>query len=215
MRVIGCITGLLLSVLSWSAAASPITYNINFTLTSGSVLPTSGGFVYDSALSSPFSNFNIIWNGRTYDLTASANAPARSGSCGSGDTTFDLMMLNVGCVGVGATYRWNGVLNEALPYRNSFSISAIDASEVSAIGIQYSFPTPSSLPDIPAFVSAGGTYSIVVRDGGGSSGGSVPEPASLALFGLGLLAFSIRPACTARQASGRSYERLDPRRHLA
>jgi len=40
----------------------------------GTLLPTSGSFTYDSTADT-FSDFDVTWNGVTYDLTASANSP--------------------------------------------------------------------------------------------------------------------------------------------
>jgi hypothetical protein len=83
------------------ATADPITYTINFTLTSGSPLPTAGSFTYDPSVAvNPFSNFDVVWNGLTFDLTASANnpfmsAPPNAPPCVGGNTgaaaAFDLM----------------------------------------------------------------------------------------------------------------------------
>ena len=58
--------------------ASPVTYNISFTLTTGTTAPTSASFVYDSAAvaGARFSSFVVNWDGLTFDLTASANHPS-------------------------------------------------------------------------------------------------------------------------------------------
>ena len=55
------------------------TYDINFS--GGAPNPTSGSFTYDST-SPAFTNFLVIDNGITYDLTASANAPFVGGGTG-------------------------------------------------------------------------------------------------------------------------------------
>jgi hypothetical protein len=54
------------------AFAAPITYDIGFTLQTGSLLPSSGSFTYDSALNS-ISAFTVTWEGFTYDFTGRAN----------------------------------------------------------------------------------------------------------------------------------------------
>lgn len=54
-------------------------YTVNFTLTAGSFLPTSGSFTYDSTNPS-FSNFLVAWDGAIYDLTSSANSPVTNGT---------------------------------------------------------------------------------------------------------------------------------------
>jgi hypothetical protein len=48
------------------------TYNITFT--GGSPNPTMGSFTYDST-NPQFSNFTVLWDGITFDLTSSANSP--------------------------------------------------------------------------------------------------------------------------------------------
>lgn len=50
------------------ALADPIQYTIDFTLTQGSPLPTSGSFIYDSSTST-FTSFDVVWDGDTFDLT--------------------------------------------------------------------------------------------------------------------------------------------------
>jgi hypothetical protein len=61
------------------AAAERMHYKIAFALGQ----PTGGSFDYDPGQGTvtnpdpnPFSNFKVHWNGRVYDLTASANAPS-------------------------------------------------------------------------------------------------------------------------------------------
>jgi hypothetical protein len=57
------------------AWAGPVYYAISFDLVSGSPSPTSGSFNYDSSdPSAPFMDFLVVWDGNTYDLTASANS---------------------------------------------------------------------------------------------------------------------------------------------
>lgn len=66
------------SILFASTAAltaAPINYNINFTLDSGNLLPSSGSFTYDAA-TPLFTGFIVLWNSTTYDLTAAANSPS-------------------------------------------------------------------------------------------------------------------------------------------
>jgi hypothetical protein len=56
------------------ALADSTTYMVNFTLNDGSILPKMGTFTYDPSLQS-FSDFEVLWNGLTFDLTDSANNP--------------------------------------------------------------------------------------------------------------------------------------------
>jgi hypothetical protein len=62
-----------LGLMTLSATAAPVLYDINFITTSG-IAPTAGSFVYDSAIPA-FSSFTIVWNGLTFDLTSTANLP--------------------------------------------------------------------------------------------------------------------------------------------
>jgi hypothetical protein len=56
-----------------NAQADTVTnYTINFT--GSSILPTSGSFTYDSAMPG-LSNFIVVWDGFTFNLTSSANNP--------------------------------------------------------------------------------------------------------------------------------------------
>lgn len=70
---------LFVGILGASAGqAAPVLYNINFT---GTSIPTSGSFSFD-ATASLFSNFNVVWNGRTYDFTTTANGVGTAvGTC--------------------------------------------------------------------------------------------------------------------------------------
>jgi len=59
--------------------AAPVLYDISFTGGTG-LPPTSGTFLYDAAVP-VFSNFFVLWNGFTFDLTASANSATITGPC--------------------------------------------------------------------------------------------------------------------------------------
>ena len=96
-------------VVSGTIAAAPITYNLAFT---GSTRAISGFFTYDPAAG--FSNFLVTWDGATYDLTASANAPTlgTANTCTGRASTaaygfFMMQQLTTGC-GAGTSYEWNG-----------------------------------------------------------------------------------------------------------
>jgi hypothetical protein len=81
--------GLLVSFGALPVWAGPVYYTINFDLTTGSLLPTSGSFYYDSSTSS-FTNFDVVWDGVTFDLTSAANSFAFTSPtdpCYSGSTT--------------------------------------------------------------------------------------------------------------------------------
>src|SRR5579863_7894850 len=61
-----------------AADASPLSYDIDFTAFNFmGPPPTSGSFTYDAsaAIGSQFSDFTVVWDGLTFDLTAAANNP--------------------------------------------------------------------------------------------------------------------------------------------
>jgi hypothetical protein len=74
--------------------AAPVLYDIHFTNTVGSITP-SGSFAYDSTTQT-FSNFIVDFDGRSFDFTASANAPVSFGLCG-GASGFGIMSGTSGC----------------------------------------------------------------------------------------------------------------------
>ena len=73
-HAIGVIIPFLLAIGARPALADPLLYTISFNLAAGAPLPTSGSFYYDSS-TSIFTNFDVVWDGNMYDLTAGANAP--------------------------------------------------------------------------------------------------------------------------------------------
>lgn len=80
---LACCAFVAVLVGSSPAAATPVTFDIGFTLQSGSLLPSSGSFIYDSAANS-FSAFGVTWAGFTYDFTSQANVvfPSVDLQCG-------------------------------------------------------------------------------------------------------------------------------------
>ena len=68
----------LLGALALSAAPAPVTYRIDFTVAQGTS-PEAATFTYDHATQA-FTNFAVLFGGATFDLTASANAPAIVGT---------------------------------------------------------------------------------------------------------------------------------------
>lgn len=63
---------LLLALGAVPAGATSVYYTIDFTLTQASPLPTSGSFYYDASTST-FTSFEVLWDGESFDFTASAN----------------------------------------------------------------------------------------------------------------------------------------------
>ena len=81
--------------------AAPITYNINFTTTSG-IAPTSGSFTYDAATTT-FTAFTVLWNSATINFTSAANINSPSPqACNPGSNTpagnFQLMAGTDTCI---------------------------------------------------------------------------------------------------------------------
>ena len=64
---------LALAALPSALTASPVQYTISFTLVSG-VAPTSGSFTYDPS-TEMFTQFDVVWDGLVFDMTADANNP--------------------------------------------------------------------------------------------------------------------------------------------
>ena len=62
------------------AAPVPVTYAINF-VTTGGPAPTAGSFTYDPATG--FSNFNVSWNSKVFDVISPADSPS-IGALGTG-----------------------------------------------------------------------------------------------------------------------------------
>jgi hypothetical protein len=97
----------------WAPAlADPVTYDINFSTTSGSPAPGSGSFTYDPSVG--FSDFIVDWDGITFNLTNAANAPTQSkseqghcsGSVSTPATGFSIISQELtGCAGL-STYEW-------------------------------------------------------------------------------------------------------------
>jgi hypothetical protein len=70
----GIRVGWLFAVLLSSSAAYGDSFSFHFTAFGG-LAPTAGSFSFDSTnVSAPFSNFDMSWDGLTFDLTSAANA---------------------------------------------------------------------------------------------------------------------------------------------
>ncbi len=99
-----------LVVAATSATAAPVTYTINFT--GNGLLPTFGQFTYNdmAAPGAAFSDFFVVWNGLTFGLTASANAPATLGDCTppSAPATFSFLDGETPCT-LNAPRIWTGI----------------------------------------------------------------------------------------------------------
>jgi len=172
---------LLSLVVLISAASGATIYDINFTLTTGTVAPTFGQFTYDST-SQTFSSFTVDWNGGVFDLTASANDPnTDSLNCPGSTATAAFAFAFLSGTGCGSsTLSWFGTPFSSPPNpTGQFRFGPVNAASTQIlIGIA---------PDVGG-VQAGGTFSI-------SPASSVPEPAASGMFGLGAMIIIIAAHC--------------------
>jgi hypothetical protein len=184
----GALVCMLLVAVWVPAHADSVTdYTITFTTASGVPTPMSGSFTYDSTNPS-FSNFLVVWNGTTIDLTAAANSPfdgatVNSGTGCSGESatpSYGFMLMSQSLTGCSVGYSWLGVLVQG---SSGFDFVANIPGQAGANDQIYSATT--SFTTIEAF----GGFTIT----------ATPEPTSGALLGCGLLtlAWTLRRKCLA------------------
>jgi hypothetical protein len=178
---------LLGAALQLSTLATPINYTINFSLASGTIAPTSGSFTYDPDVG--FSNFIVVWDGITFDLTASANAPLVAYSiCGASTPATAFLLLSQSTPCSVTNYYWGGSddFHDTFYFLGTF------------------LPLPGGMYQIYNLIGftntagsdAVGTWSI--------PGVSTPEPATLDVMLLAGFAFAgIRKAYPMPGACGR------------
>jgi len=164
-------SGLLIAAFgALPAHASAVYYTIDFTITSGSTAPTSGSFDYDSTLTDSFSNFIVLWDGLTFNLTSAANSPAifASNACIGANTgalaTFDELTCS--------TVTWSAGSDGAdVPYPATFAL--IDSGNFAT------FVAQAAVDGAPNSVGGSGSLTITGQS-------TVPEPGTTALMLLGL-----------------------------
>jgi hypothetical protein len=108
-------------------------YTINFTLSSGSPLPTTGSIVYDTT-TNQFTSFNVVWDTITFNLTSSANSPTLSNifvpptACLGTTSAQNFLLLLSGC-GTQFANTWQAsVLSEGTTFVDRFTIQSLDAN---------------------------------------------------------------------------------------
>jgi hypothetical protein len=166
------VIGLLLIAVSLPVHASPVNYTINFTTGFGPA-PTSGSFTYDSSTGT-FSDFVVVWDGYSFNLTSSANATflGSSGCTGEASTgaySFELLSQTLTCPS-GPDYFWAGQPRVG-PTQAFLFDAEVSGSAYDQIG--------TYLPATGKTDSSGGGWTI--------SAVITPEPSELLLLGCGLL----------------------------
>lgn len=174
------LTLLLLAFLAPNARAD--SYTINFTLLAETVAPTSGAFDYDPA-TNQFTDFTVVWDGLTFDLTSSANTATLTGGSPSCVSAFSgpqavLAMLTTCAASQPTT--WNA--GNFLLYE-TFDIN--DAGNgIQAVDISGAFPSSQN----DGLAGYGGAVAAPV-----ATPIATPEPSSLALIVAGVgLALALR-----------------------
>ncbi len=168
LEVLACATG-----LAPAATASPVSYTINFTATSGTA-PASGQFSYDSAQAagSKFSLFTVVADGITFNLTSSANAPifANPGGICSNDV-FNFLSTGSACAThIAGDPQW--VVAASAPIELVFEF--LDLSADSQNGLRIA----GDIQGLPFADRATGRGSWTIT---AVSTSATPEPASLML----------------------------------
>ena len=159
--------------MATSAFASPVSYNITFTTTTGPA-PTGGSFTYDSTapLASRFTGFTVLWGSGIFDLTAAANTGEQfigtdCGTTPSSQSVFTFLTGQNVCANT-AVIAWDGIRSGGIQIFD-FRNQELSGSGPPMASISINASTPfSGGPD------ASGFFSI-------ASSSTVPEPSTLIL----------------------------------
>jgi hypothetical protein len=191
-----CAVALLGLLATVPVQGSIITFVVYFQTTTGSPAPATATFSGDD-VTQVFTNFTVNWNGITFDLTSSANAPTIGGTgCPGADSTplYGFSILIQECSG--ATYQWN-----AATVSNGDSYFAFVETNS---GNNFIFATVS-LPGTPVAAASGTWFTT-----------ELPEPGTLEmLIGGGMLLIGVglirrkRPARTMRVSSSSPVRQVD------
>ena len=158
------------------ALAAPITYDITFITSEGTVAPASGSLTYDpDAPYAGFTEFSVTWNGFAF---GSIGPFYLNPLCpGTADPIFAFLSQE-SCQ---TTYSW-GV--SELNGEYAFFMGSIDWS-FNALGRGYTWGNTGGDPTLRNGVAGGSTWTIEPRLV------AVPEPCALTLLGLGVLGASV------------------------
>ena len=179
---------ILLALGATPAVALPALYTIGFTLTSGAPLPVSGSFSYDSSTGT-FANFDVLWDGDSFDFTSVANASPSVGNPGCslsyGSGTQELFQMLTAC----PSAYWVANSSAVSLTEPSFLFDDGPFDTVNTYGLDVISP---GLPIAPPTTATGAFTSTIS-----------PEPGTwaLTLIGLGL---ALRKRMASRQYDRRS-----------
>jgi hypothetical protein len=188
--------GLLLGIVVAPPAHATAINVINFTNTTGVAAAPTGSFTYGLGPSCYypgvpcFTNFTVLWDGMTFDLTSSANGPESLGfplctPLALGPVLgFQIMNQSVpvpSCVTT-LTYSWSSqVGGDASTASFGFAVqSAVGGNQGGSLVI---YADPTGTPTI-ANTSSSGDWTLAPV--------TTPEPATLLLAGAGLACLGVR-----------------------
>jgi hypothetical protein len=164
-----------------SSFAGPVSYQINFTTTSGTA-PATGTFTYNSslALGSQFTSFTVTWDALTFNFASNANAGgAVVGTlCGTSPTSATVFAWLTGtgvCSGAGQTNTFAWLASATNGSNASFALRDVGDAQLNDYA-----QTTTSLSSVSATTTNGaGTFT--------SSATPAPSTWMLALAGGALL----------------------------
>ena len=170
--------------------ATPVAYDITFSLDGGTIVPTSAFFTYDAA-NATFSDFLVQFNRVTIDLTAGANnGPYSASHCGvsaNGAGSFAALTGASTC----QLLTWVGQRTGPNPY--------IPSTPVTDIGFYFrQYSNDYAVAEFSGFTNGGsipgsgyGTYVVSVRGAIPPVTAATPEPTPILMLATGLVAATL------------------------